>query len=273
MNIRSWLVLIVWAASAPCVAQFTQPPFAADNTLFGKAELGEILGLLCPGQEVIGQESGCRVCPASSAKAGARANASIVSALRGHFLKPDSDDVLLDLDACGPALLTHSSSGWFVDHAQGLPDGACRKVASRGGRDGLVCYETSSTPDREQARLTFSYLPEQKIDLLAAFDNTGGACDSPKRVVVQSAIQGVKFVPGAPGKLSISISARCRRGPLSEGSRRACARGAGFLDDIRPAAMFRTFRVDYAFSGDGFSLAAASRLAKQAYDACVAEVK
>ena len=271
---QSWLVLIsVLTASLPCRAQFTQPPFAADNTLFEKAELGEILGLLCPGQEVIGQESGCRVCPASSAKAGARANASIVSALRGHFLKPDSDDVLLDLDACGPALLTHSSSGWFVDHAQGLPDGACRKVASHGGRDGLVCYETSSTPDREQARLTLSYLPEQKIDLLAAFDNTGGACDSPKRLVVQSAIQDVRFVPGAAGKMSISISARCRRGPLTEGSRKACARGAGFLDDIRPASMFRTFRVDYAFSGDSFSLAAPSRLAKQAYDACAAEVK
>ncbi len=273
MNIRSWLVLIVSAASVPCAAQFTQPPFAADNTLFGKAELGEILGLLCPGQEDIGQESGCRVCPASSPKAGARANASIVSALRGHFLKPDSDDLLLDFDFCGPALLTHSSSGWFVDHAQGLPDGACRKVASRGGRDGLVCYEASSTQDHEQAQLTFSYLPEQKIDLLAAFDSTGGACDSPERVVVQSAIQDVRFVPGGGGKLSISISARCRRGPLNEGSRRACARGAGFLDDIRPAAMFRTFRVDYAFTGDSFSLVAPSRAVKQAYELCAAAPK
>ncbi len=266
-------ILIVLAASLPCAAQFTQPPFAADNTLLAKAELGEILGLLCPGQEYMGKESGCRVCPASSAKAGARANASIVSVLRGHFLTPDSDDLLLDLDACGPALLTHSSSGWFVDREQGLPDGACRKVVSRTGRDGLVCYEASSTPDRERARLTLSYLPDQKIDLLAAFDNTGGACESPRRVVVQSAIQDVKFVPGAPGKLGISISARCRRGPLSEGSRKACARGAGFLDDIRPAALFRTFRVDYAFNGDGFSLAAASRLVKQAYDTCAAEVK
>jgi len=272
MRIRP-ILMVLLTASLPCAAQFTQPPFAADNTLFSREELREVLGLLCPGQEYMGQESGCRVCPASSAKRGARANASIVSALRGHFLKPDSDDLLLDLNGCGPALLTHSSSGWFVDHEQGLPDGACRKVSSRSGRDGLVCYEASSTPDREQARLTISYLPEQKIDLLAAFDNTGGACESPKRVVVQSAIQDVKFAPGAPGKLGISISARCRRGPLSEGSRKACARGAGFLDDIRPAALFRTFRIEYAFNGETFSLAAASRLAKQAYDACVAEVK
>ena len=257
----------------PGAAQFTQPPFQADNTLLGKGEIEEILGLLCPGQGYMGQESGCRVCPASSPKAGARANASIVSALRGHFVKPDSDDLLLDLDACGPALLTHSASGWFVDRAQGLPDGACRKVTSRGGRDGLVCYEASSTPDREQSRLAFSRLPEQEIDLLAAFDNTGGACDSPRRVVVQSAIQEVRFIPGGGGKLSISITARCRRGPLSEGSRKACARGAGFLDDIRPAAMFRTFRIDYAFNGDTFSLAPSSRTVNQAYDVCAAEVK
>ena len=271
---RIFAVLIFWAASLPCAAQFTQAPFPIDSPLLGRAELTEILGLLCPGQEYIGQETGCHVCPASSAKAGARGNASLVSAVRGHFLKPDSDDLLLDLDGCGPALLTHSSSGWFVDPEKDLPQGACRKVASRSGRDGLICYETLSTPDREQARLTFSYIAaEQKVDLLAAFDNTGGACDSPKRVVVQSAIQEVKFMSGAAGRLSISISTRCRRGPLSEGSRKVCARGATFLDDIRPAALFRRFRVDYVFNGDAFSLTAPTRTATEAYDTCAAEVK
>ena len=270
---RIWAILIFCAIRIPCAAQFTQPPFAADNTLLGKGELEEVLGLLCPGQGYLGQESGCRVCPASGAKAGARANASLLSVMRGHFLKPDSDDLLLDFDLCGPALLTHSSSGWFVDREPDLPDGACRKVLTRGGRNGLVCYEASSAPDHEQARLTFAYLSDQKIDLLTAFDNTGGACESPKRVVVQSAIQDVKFIPGAAGKLSVSISARCRRGPLSDGSRKACARGAGFLDDIRPAALFRSFRVDYVFNGDTFSLATLSRTVKQAYDACASEVK
>ena len=272
MRVR--FLLIVLAAAISCTAQFTNPPFPPDSSQLGRAELSEVLGLLCPGQEYIGQESGCRVCPASSAKAGARADASIVAAVRGHFLKPDSDDLLLDLNSCGPTLLTHSSSGWFVDRAPVLPDTACRKVASRGGRDGLVCYEASSTPDRELARLSFSYLSdEQKMDLLAALDNTGGACDAPKRVIVQSAIQDVKFVPGSGGKLTISISARCRRGPLNEASRRACARGPAFSDDIRPATIFRTFRVDYAFNGDSFSIAPASRATKQAYDACAAEVK
>lgn len=272
---RNLLVLmVVLAAYLPCAAQFTNPPFPPDSTQLGRAELEEVLGLLCPGQGYIGPESGCHACPASSAQAGARADASIVSAVRGHFLKPDSDDLLLDLTGCGPALLSHSSSGWFVDREEGLPDGACRKVAGRSGRDGLVCYEASSTPDREQARLTFSYLPaEQKTDFAVAFDNTGGACDAPRRLVVQSAIQDVKFVPGAGGKLTVSILARCRRGPLNEASRRACGRGAGFLDDIRPAAIFRTFRIDYAFNGDGFSLAATSRTLKQAYDVCAAETK
>ncbi len=268
---RTWTVLIVLAASLPCASQFTGPPFPPDTAQLSRAELTEVLGLLCPGQEQIGQDSGCRACPATSANSGARGDASIVSAVRGHFLKFDSDDLLLDFNGCGPALLTHSSSGWFVDREKGLPGGACRKVPSRSGRDGLVCYEASSTPDHEQARLTFSYLPEQKIDLLTAFDNTAGACDAPKRVVVQSAISEAKFTTGPGGKLTVSISARCRRGPLNETSRRACARGATFLDDIRPAALFRTFRIDHAFNGETFSLAPSSRLARQSYDVCAAE--
>ena len=266
---RIWPILILLACG-PCSAQLTTPPFAPDSTRLERAELTEVLGLLCPGQEYLGQESGCRVCPASSKSAAARGNASIVAAVRGHFLKPDSDDLLLNLDGCGAALFTHSSSGWFVDHAANLPDGVCRKVAGRAGRDGLVCYAASSTQDRDQARLTFSYLGEQPIDLLAALDNTSGACDTPKRIVVQSAIQEVKFLPASSGKMSLTISARCRRGPLSERSRKACARGPGF-EDIGPATVFRTFRIQYAFNGDTFSLAAASKPAKQAYGTCVAE--
>jgi len=271
---RWWrAVMILIAASRTCPAQLTQPPFQPDTAKLDRADLTEALGLLCPGQEYVGQESGCRACPASSKRAGARGDASIVSAVRGHFLKADSDDLLVDLDGCGPALLTHSTSGWFVDRLDGLPEGPCRKTASRGGRDGLVCYAASSAADREDARLAFSYLPaERKIDLLAAFDNTGGACDAPKRVVVQSAIQEVKFTPGVGGKLSLTISARCRRGPLSERSRKACARGPGF-EDIGPAAVFRTFRMEYVFDGEMFSLAVASKAGKQAYDVCSAEAK
>ena len=265
---RIWPILTLLAC-APCAAQLTTPPFAPDSTRLERAELTEVLGLLCPGQEYLGQESGCRVCPASSKSAAARANASIVAAVRGHFLKPDSDDLLLDLDGCGATLFTHSSSGWFVDHAANLPDGVCRKVAGRAGRDGLVCYTASSTPDHDQARLTFSYLGEQPIALLAALDNTGGACDAPKRTVVQSAIPEVRFVPSPAGKMSLVISARCRRGPLSERSRKACARGPGF-EDIGPATVFRTFRIQYTFNSESFSLAPATKLAKQAYDACAA---
>jgi hypothetical protein len=261
--------LAFWLAVVACRAQWTQPPFAPDTAKLERVTLTEVLGLLCPGQEYAGQESGCRVCPASSKRTGARGDASIVAAVRGHFLKPDSDDLLLDFNGCGPALLSHSSSGWFADRAEGLPDGPCRKFAGRDGRDGLVCYEAMTMPDREEARMTFSLLPDRKNDLAAALDNTGGACDSPQRVVVQSAIQDVKFTPGAGGKVTVAITARCRRGPLSERSRKACARGPGF-EDIGPTVPFRTFRLEYVFTGDAFSLAPASAAAKRAYDACTA---
>ena len=265
--IRAYLA--AWITIVACKAQWTQPPFQPETTKLDRADLSEVLGLLCPGQEYVGSESGCRACPASSKRAGARADASISAAVRGHFLKPGSDDLLLDFSVCGPALLTHSSSGWFVDRAEALPGGPCRKIARRDGSDGLLCYETTSTPDREDARLTFSLLPEQRTDLVTALDNTGGACDSPKRLVVQSAIQDVKLAPGAGGKLTLGITARCRRGPLSDRSRKACTRGPGF-EDIGPVAPFRTFRFEYAFNGDTFSLAPAGKAAKQAYDTCAA---
>jgi hypothetical protein len=261
--------LAAWLAIAACNAQWTQPPFAPDTAKLERADLTEALGLLCPEQEYVGAESGCRVCPVSSKRSGVRGDASIVAAVRGHFLKADSDDLLLGLNGCGPTLLTRSSSGWFVNRAEALPDGPCRKTAAGGGRDGLVCYEATSSADREEARLTFLLLSEKKIDLAVAFDNTAGACDKPKSVVVQSAIQDVKFTPGAGGKVTVSITARCRRGPLSDRSRKACASGPGF-SDIGPAVAFRNFRMEYVFSGDAFSLAPASKAIKQAYDVCTA---
>jgi len=261
--------LAAWIATTACNAQWTQPPFSPDTAKLERVDLTEVLGLLCPGQEYLGAESGCRVCPVSSKRAGARGDASIVAAVRGHFLKTDSDDLLLDLNGCGPTLLTRSSSGWFVNRAEALPDGPCRKMAAGGGRDGLVCYEAVSSADREEARLTFSLLPEKKTDLATAFDNTAGACDAPKRVVVQSVIQDVKFTPVAGGKVTVAITAHCRRGPLSERSRKACASGPGF-SDIAPTAVFRNFRVEYALNGDALSLAPASKAIKQAYDVCAA---
>lgn len=270
---RSWLIPMMLSIAGPCAAQISAPPFAPDSAQLGSGEATEILGVLCPGQAYAGQENGCRVCPATTKMAGARGEASIIAAVRGHFLKPDSDDLLLSLNGCGAALLTHSSSGWFVDPAKNLPDGVCHKIPSHSGRDGLICYEAASTEDHDQGRLTFADLAgDQRVDLLAAFDNTAGACDALQRTVVQSAIQAVQFVPGAGGRLTVSITARCRRGPLSQRSRTACARGPGF-QDIGPATVFRTFRMQYAFNGDGFSLVAASRTAKQAYDLCAAEAK
>ncbi|MBZ5610038.1 MAG: hypothetical protein LAP38_17385 [Acidobacteriia bacterium] len=266
-----WFVISL-AACASCAGQWNATPFAPDSAPLPSADLREVLGLLCPGHEYIGQESGCHVCPAGTKAAGAKADASIETVIRGRFLKPDSDDLLVVLYGCGSALLTHSTSGWFVNRVTGVPDGLCRKVPGRMGRDGLVCFADSSSADRQSARLAFGFVPESQVDLAAAFDNTGGACDAPRRVVVQSAIREVRFIPGAAGKLTVRILANCRRGPLSARSSKACARGAGF-EDISPAVPFRAFQIDYGFDGEKFSLAAASQAVKRAYDVCSAEVK
>ncbi len=259
-------------ACASSFAQWTPSPFAPEPATLTQTELHDVLGLLCPGQEYSGQESGCRVCPPSTKAAGARGNASVESAIRGHFLKADSDDLFVVLYGCGSTLLTRSSSGWFANRVDALPDGLCRKLPGRSGRDALVCFAESSSADRQSARLTFGFIPDSKVDLAGAFDNTGSACDAPRRVVVQSAIREVRFIPGAGGKLTVRILANCRRGLLSARSAKACARGAGF-DDIGPAAAFRPFQMDYAFDGEKFSLTPASRPVKTAYDACSAEAK
>lgn len=262
-----WVVIMMLLSCVECAAQFTRPPFQAEAAQLGRADLSDILGLLCPGQEYFGQESGCHVCPPQLKAVRARTDATIESAVRGHFLKPESDDLLLVLSECGAVLVTRSKSGWFVSQTDRLPVGQCRRVPARDGRDGLVCFTVTSSDDRQNARLTFGYIPGETADLLGAFDNTPGACDAPKRVVVQSAIQDVKFVTGAEGKLTLRITASCRRGLLSARSIKACASGTGF-EDISPAVPFRAFRVDYGFNGETFSVVPVSRVPKQAYDAC-----
>ena len=268
---------LAWTVS--CSAQWSGPPFAPESTPLPAADLKDILGLLCPGQEYIGEQSGCRICPQQSGAPGVRADSSIESAIAGHFLKPESDDLLLVLYGCSSRaanfrnsfLFTRSTSGWFVSQATGLPTGRCRKVRNRAGRDALVCFTDASSPDLSAGRLTAGYAGKD-LELAKVFDNTGSACNAPSQPVIQSAIQQVSFVPGADGNLTLRIVARCRRGPLSARSRKACAAGPGF-EDIGPALPFRTFRFDHSFNGETFSLAPLSRAVKQAYDACSAEGK
>jgi hypothetical protein len=273
-------VFLTVALCVSCHAQWSGPPFSPDSAQLSSTDLKDMLGLLCPGQEYLGEPSGCHVCPQQSGAPGARADSSVESAIAGHFLKPDSDDLLLVLYGCSPRaqnfrnafLFTRSTTGWFVSQAKGLPTGRCRKLHAGAGRDALVCFADANSPDQSMARLTAGFAGEKEQDLAQAFDNTGGACNAPNRPVIQSAIQQVNFVPAADGRLTLRILARCRRGPLSPRSRKSCATGPGF-EDIGPALPFRTFRFDYAFKGEAFSLAPAGRASKQAYDACLAEQK
>jgi hypothetical protein len=70
--------------------------------------------LLCPGHELIGEESGCDVCPEGSLNAGdAKDRLIIESALVGHFLGPDSDDLLVGTFGCEPHVATLHGSALF----------------------------------------------------------------------------------------------------------------------------------------------------------------
>src|ERR1700688_4799564 len=112
-----------------CSAQWSGPPFAPESAQLSSVDLKEMLGLLCPGQQYLGEQSGCHVCPQQSGAPVVRADSSVESAIAGHFLKPDSDDLLLVLYGCSARaenfrnafLLTRSTTGWFVSWASGLP--------------------------------------------------------------------------------------------------------------------------------------------------------
>ena len=263
-------------AATACLGQWSGPPFPPVSVQLRQADLKEILGLLCPGHEYIGQESGCRVCPQGTAEAGRRADSTIESAIPGHFVDPKSEDLLVVLLGCSSHagnfrdafLFTRSASGWFVSQASGLPLGRCRKITNRAGRDGLLCFTDASLSDQSTGSLTFGYAGQKAVELVQALDNTAGACGR-LLLVTQSAIQQVTLVRGTAGKLTVRILARCRRGPFSARARKACAAGPGF-EDIGPALPFRTFRIDYLFDGEAMTLAPYSSVSKHAYDACLA---
>ncbi len=168
-------------------------PFPPDSTQLGRRICSEVLGLLCPGNEFVGQESGCHVCPPASKTAGAEPTAASRSFIRGHFLKPDSDDLLVTLYGCGGNLLTHSASGWFVNRVDNLPEGICQQA--RRPRRATMRFSVSRPPQRltrQSGSLTFGFIPDKPTDLAKAFDNTGGRLRCARRVVVQSAIREVR---------------------------------------------------------------------------------
>src|ERR1700676_5070378 len=98
------LVACILASAGQSFAQelFTLPGFQSASVAVDPADLPQMLHNLCPGQEFIANESGCRVCPKETSQRATRLGFTVTSVLSGHFLKADSDDVLLQTRGCEP---------------------------------------------------------------------------------------------------------------------------------------------------------------------------
>jgi hypothetical protein len=123
--VQAILLLCCFVAPSPARGQshFSfPPPFRSDSVELEPVVLKEVLGLLCPGHERIGKESGCDVCPEGSSSAGENGDLIVQTALFGHFLAPDSDDLLVGTYGCethvtsthGNLVFTRRTGVWSI---------------------------------------------------------------------------------------------------------------------------------------------------------------
>lgn len=272
-----------------CPAQviFQVPGFAPETAQISPAEQKQIFQSFCPGSEFIGEESGCHGCPAQAS--GGNEDLLLTSFLRGHFLNPDSDDLLVQTHNCeshvslfgGEAIFSKGPAGWVVTRKYHPgPSGYCRIVRNRAGLDGVLCWQEDSHYDSHEGWLSFSYKDgsdredtEEKPPLLEIFDNMNGICSEANQglepIAVQTNILKLSLARAASGRLILSVRARCRRGRMGPGGEAACK--APDLEPfalIRPAAAWRVFNFVYYFDGRTFRLMPSTKAEAHAFSSC-----
>lgn len=252
--------------------------FQADSAQLQPAELSQILAALCPGKAFIGEKSGCHSCPVGSAEFGHHGDLTVESGLRGHFVKRDSEDLLIGTEGCEPhaagyggsVLFSRTNGAWRISRKYSPgPIGLCRKVVNRLGTDGLVCYNEDRHFDAREGWLSFTHLlTDHQAELARWYDNMNSACVGQKPMAfVQSEIVKVEFVPDERGDLTLIVDQRCRKGRLTRQTPQACERGD--LDQAEVAGSFRSYRVQYRFDGEQFSLMPGSVATKRRLDVCL----
>jgi hypothetical protein len=181
-----------------------------DSRPVDAADSHAILAAICPDNIVFENDAGrirggCSVCPAGfrfSAGFGRKLVWSAHTAVQGHFLGPESDDVVVAMAGCEPhshnfggsVVLTRRNNKlqkrWYLP---GVNTDRCRTVRLRTGRDILLCEEVYS-----QAGVVEHYL--YTIDMRTAnrprprellrVTDTMGACYGTSR---QASIEDAKL--------------------------------------------------------------------------------
>src|SRR5215470_11735665 len=84
-------------------------PFRPDSERLGASDLKQVLAQICPGHGYVQKDtdifrnlSGCSVCPATAYTPASKGSPYIEYSIRGHFLGPRSDDLIVTLYGCEP---------------------------------------------------------------------------------------------------------------------------------------------------------------------------
>jgi hypothetical protein len=256
-------------------------PFEPDSVRLQPAEASEILGSLCPGESIVGSRIGCRICPAGTSWAGDGAGLWVRSAIRGHLLGPNSDDLLISTSGCEPhvylfgghVLFSRRHGRWAISGKYApVPMGSCLKIRNTGGVDGLVCFRQDSHYDSDWAGVSFEYVEaDRKMKLASARDNLKSCWSAQKSAVyIEAEIVSVQFRRGQGSTGTLVIAERCRRGSLRAQAQRACVRQQSLAGMDPLTAPFYSYRLQYTFDGAWFTLAPTSVVRLRELDMCLA---
>jgi len=258
------LLLAAIAGRAQQTGKLTFPSDNEDPKQI-RAVVAELLKSVCPNQISLAEELACRPCPDFTSTPGNLAGANITGVLRGHFLSPKSDDVLLSMQGCalswnygGTALLTRESGdSWKMVRYMGLTTNTCHKVALSGGRDLLACvwgvysrgivatflsvWDIASDPEIE--------------DRLVTTNDDADTCGiswlypTPHTSVTREYIERVSFHGGVSGPRTMTVIVQRGTKTITAEDQEACAKGS-YKED--PSIAVKPRRITFNWDGKAF---------------------
>jgi hypothetical protein len=269
--LASILALLLYA-SFGIAQESPEPPFTPDEVELQPAEALQVLNTLCPGKTRPGKKNGCPPCQPETGRYAE--GFTIESAIRGHFLGPHSDDLMVSTKGCedhadgwgGHVLLTKQQGRWKVGMPYApWPMGACMKMPHN-GVDGLICFSSDRHGTSAGSGISFEFVGKPWVPLAYAYTDVAMCWyDARWPVFTESEILSLKVLHDVNGTLI--IEERCHSGALNETARNACDRNAEYDGTDSIAAPFKTYRLKYAFRGDNFVLIS-SESEKRELDAC-----
>jgi len=274
--------LLIFACVGLCWAQprgAPKPVFPVDTQDPKLAGGAELLEAVCPGRVDVGKEIQCTTeCPEFTGFGGGGPRWNAAGVIRGHFLSPSSDDVVLAMEGCeshganfgGTILLTRRSQKWrMLWYKAGVPTQQCHKIKRSDRREILICIGSYGGQGNVWTALYMEDLLSPYATLMAGdagilfevFDNIltcGSMSDDPSKPtpLTRHYIERVEFRTRPDGSIrGLSVLAREGERSMTSEQVQVCIaeqlptrphRGIDFSPPTKP------YRVDFTFDGSSF---------------------